>query len=216
MSDVKKFVKDNGLLLTFAGLFLLCLAGQVLSGKALYDGTQAAHGLPQVGYGKYVRTGDFLQGIFSNWQAAVLQLGSLILFGVVLHQKGTPHAKKEGNQGQAVGEGSSPKADPRDSWLKRNSLSLAFGVMFVLAFVGHWLSGAASYNSELALLHEPQMSRVAFLGSAKFWFSTMQTWEAEYAAIAIYVFLSIFLRQEGSPESKPTDATNDDTGDPNK
>jgi hypothetical protein len=212
MTALKKFVEDNGLLLTFVGLFALCLGGQILSGKALYDGTQAAHGLPQVGYAKYVTTGDFLQGIFSNWQAAVLQLGSLILFGVVLHQKGTPHSKKEGNQGAAVGE----KSNPRDSWLKKNGLSVAFGVMFVAAFVGHWLSGAESYNAELVLLHQPQMSRAAFLVSAKFWFSTMQTWEAEYAAIALYVFLSIFLRQEGSPESKPTDAPDGDTGNPNQ
>ncbi len=212
MKSVRKFVKDNALLIVFVVLFVLCLAGQVLSGKVLYDGTHAANGLPPVGYAKYVRTGDFLQGIFSNWQAAVLQLGSLILLGVVLHQKGTPHSRKDGKQGAAVGH----KSNPRDSWLKKNSLSLAFGVMFVAAFVGHWLSGAASYNSELALQHQPQLSKAAFLVSAKFWFSTMQTWEAEYAAIALYVFLSIFLRQEGSPESKPTDATDDDTGDPNK
>jgi hypothetical protein len=216
VNALKKFLNDNGLLITFVALFVLCLTGQILSGKALYDGTQAAHGLAQVGYGRYLRTGDFLQGIFSNWQAVLLQLGSLILFGVVLHQKGTPHSKKDGNQGKRVGERHQGKGAKRNNWLKRNGLSLAFGLMFVAAFVGHWLSGTASYNSELAVLHQPQVSRAGFLVSAKFWFSTMQTWEAEYAAIAIYIFLSIFLRQEGSPESKPPEASDDDTGDPNK
>jgi hypothetical protein len=154
MKAMKKFVKDNALLIAFAILFVLCLAGQVFSGKTLYDETQSAHGLPRVGYARYVRTGDFLQGIFSNWQAAVLQLGSLILFGVVLHQKGTPHSLKDGNQGRAVGK----KRTPSSSWLKRNGLSVAFGLMFVTTFVGHWLSGSAAYNSELALLHQPQVS----------------------------------------------------------
>jgi hypothetical protein len=52
--------------------------------------------------------------------------------------------------------------------------------------------------------------------SAKLWSSTLETWEAEYGVIALYIVLSIFLRQEGSAESKPPEAGDDSTGEANK
>jgi hypothetical protein len=57
---------------------------------------------------------------------------------------------------------------------------------------------------------------VAFLLSAKFWSTTLQTWQAEYLVIAIYVVLTIFLRQEGSSESKPVESRNATPGEANK
>ena len=42
--------------------------------------------------------------------------------------------------------------------------------------------------------------------SAKFWSSTLKTWQAEYLAIALFVVLSPFLRQERSAESKPVES----------
>ncbi len=35
-------------------------------------------------------------------------------------------------------------------------------------------------------------------------------------AIGLYVLLSVFLRQEGSPESKPVESHDDETGEANK
>ncbi len=62
----------------------------------------------------------------------------------------------------------------------------------------------------------PGVSLAQYVLSADFWFLTLQTWQAEYLAIALYIILSIFLRQEGSPESKPTEAANEETGEANK
>ena len=227
MMSVKKFVKDNGLLLVFTALFLVCVMGQALAGNALYNETQAGHGLARVSCWQYLRTGQFLQGMFSNWQAAILQLASLIIFGVFLRQRGAPHSmqpgeppgkseKEGGKAGKRARERRPRRGLKQGNWVQRNSLSLAFCLLFGAVFVLHLASGARAYNEQRMLEHQPAMTVNEFLGSSKFWFTTLQTWEAEYMAIALYIFLSIFLRQEGSPESKPVDAPNSETGDPNE
>lgn len=158
----------------------------------------------------------FLQGVFSNWQAALLQLGSLIIFGVYLRQRGAPHSRKLGTPRNPNPQGKSLWRGKKREWLRRNSLSLAFFSLFLLTFLLHLLSGAASYNQQRAYSHLPPLSVSAFFVSSTFWFSTFQTWQAEYMAIALYILLSVFLRQEGSPESKPVGAPNTATGNPNK
>jgi hypothetical protein len=44
----------------------------------------------------------------------------------------------------------------------------------------------------------------------------LQTWQAEYLAIAVFVVLSIFLRQQDSAESKPVESRDQTTGEANK
>lgn len=208
------FFAENSLSIVLLVLFVAFLIAQSLSGLSLYNDNQTLHGLAKIGYWQYVRTGTFLQGMFSNWQAAILQLASLIIFGVYLHQRGAPHSRKSIAFGHP--EHKDKRFPPGDRWLRRNSLSLVFVVLFVAAFLLHLFSGAAAYNQTRAYSHQPPLSVAAFSVSAKFWFSTFQTWEAEFMAIALYVLLSIVLRQEGSPESKPVESSNSDTGNPNK
>ena len=50
----------------------------------------------------------------------------------------------------------------------------------------------------------------------QFWATTLQTWQAEYLAIAVHIVLTIFLRQQNSPESKPVEASNETTGKANR
>ena len=223
---IRRFVRDNALLLAFTSLFILCLAGQAISGAVLNDATRQQHGLSPLSHWRYLATGTFLQGMFANWQAAILQLGSLILLGVHLRQRGDPHSIKGGKAEKsgstqygpmrplALNKRKLPDAMPQ--WLHDNSLSIAFVVLFAVTFALHALSGAAAYNVQRGYDHLPRLSLMAFVGSAKFWFTTLQTWEAEYMAIALYILLSIFLRQKGSPESKPPEASNADTGHPNE
>lgn len=63
---------------------------------------------------------------------------------------------------------------------------------------------------------QPLVSVWAFARSATFWFRTLQTWEAEFGVIAVFVVLSIFLQQEGSAESKPVESSDGETGETNK
>ena len=82
--------------------------------------------------------------------------------------------------------------------------------MFSLAL--HLIFGASAYNEDRSLAGQPPISIAGFLLSAKFWSTTLQTWQAEYLVIAIYLVFSIFLRQQGSAESKPVGARNTTTG----
>jgi hypothetical protein len=212
MQSISKFIKTNGLSIVLFSLFVVFLVGQSVAGFLFYNEQQASHGAAQIGYWQFLGSGTFLNGIFSNWQAAILQLASLIIFGVFLVQRGATHSRKHREPGP---KDRSTIGSARN-WMYRNSLSLAFLALFAISFALHVLTGAAAYNEQRALSGQPALSSLDFFFSAKFWFSTLQTWEAEYFAIGVYMILSIFLRQEGSPESKPVESSNEETGEGNK
>jgi len=88
--------------------------------------------------------------------------------------------------------------------------------LLMLTLALHIIVGSNAYNEERALVKQAPISIAAFLLSAKFWSTTLQTWQAEYLVIAIYVVLSIFLRQQDSAESKPVESSDKSTGEANK
>jgi hypothetical protein len=47
---------------------------------------------------------------------------------------------------------------------------------------------------------------------SQFWFESLQNWQSEFLAVAAIVLFTIFLRQRGSPESKPVHAAHSFTG----
>jgi hypothetical protein len=211
--DIKKFLADNSLSIVLSALFLIFLCGQFYFGYLAYNDNQSLYRLPPVGYGQYARTGNFLNGVFVNWQAAILQLGSLVVFSIFLVQRGATHSKEPGREGNREKVG--PYGGMRHLF-RDNSLSIVLLVLFLLSFFLHLASGRIAVNQARELVHAAPISTVQFFASPKFWFLTFQTWQAEYMAIALYIVLSVFLRQDGSPESKPPDAANSVTGEANK
>ncbi|MXP63605.1 hypothetical protein E0493_09620 [Roseomonas sp. M0104] len=210
-----KFLKDNSLSLAFLALFLACIIGQAIAGYALQaeDPAGQSHSGSQLAY---LLDANFLKGVFSNWQAALLQLFALIVLAVFLRQKGAPHSRET--------EGAQAKRRPdrlrwfgrSRSWTYANSLSLAFLGMFVLSFAGFVLAEAAVYNANRARLGEPPLAMAEFLVSADLWFATLQTWQAEFFAMGSFLILGVYLRQENSPESKPVGASDEETGETNR
>ncbi|ONK11355.1 DUF6766 family protein [Streptomyces sp. MP131-18] len=55
------------------------------------------------------------------------------------------------------------------------------------------------------------MGGVFVLISPEFWSRTFQNWLSEFLAIASMAILSVWLRQRGSPESKPVGAAHSTT-----
>lgn len=51
-----------------------------------------------------------------------------------------------------------------------------------------------------------------FLINSRFWFESFQNWQSEFLSVFAIVVLSIYLRQKGSPQSKPVDAPHSETG----
>lgn len=143
-----KFLRNNGLSLTLFALFVAFLVGESLVGHVAYNQRQSAYGAQPVGFWHYLTTGDFLDGVFSNWQAAILQLASLIIFGVFLVQRGATHSRKH------------LEPDPKHkalkrrpfgrarSWIYRNSLFLAFLALFLATSTLHLFTALGSARGE--------------------------------------------------------------------
>jgi hypothetical protein len=86
-------IKYNSLTIVLSGLFIICIAAQSLAAWRLQDEILAAHRQASVNYWANLSTGAFLEGLATNWQAAFLQLASLILFSGFLYQRGAPHSR---------------------------------------------------------------------------------------------------------------------------
>jgi hypothetical protein len=206
-------IKDDSLSIVLFALFAVCISAQSFAGWRLQNETLAAHGQSPIGYWHDLSTGTFLEGLATNWQAAFLQLGSLIVFSGFLYQRGAPHSR---DPSMPKNEQKHREEAGRFTWVYRNSLFLAFVALFMLSFALDAVVGDKAYNEVRMLGAQPRISIAAFLRSAKFWSSTLDTWQVEYLAIAVFVVLSIFLRQQDSAESKPLESSDQTTGEANK
>jgi hypothetical protein len=219
---IHRLLRDNGLSLVLFGLFALSLVGQALAGHRHYNDEQIAHQQPTVTISEYLRSGEFIEATAENWESEFLQMGAYVLFTCFLFQRGSSESKK-------IGESEPVDRDPRQSKNKRgvpwpvrrggwalrlysHSLSLAFILLFAVSFLAHAIGGARAHNEEELAHGGNAVSVIEYLGSSQFWFESFQNWQSEFLAIGMMVVLSIFLRQRGSPESKPVDAPHRQTG----
>ncbi len=109
-----------------------------------------------------------------------------------------------------------PKHPPKSlvvRFLYENSLSLIVTVFIILSLVGQALTGIKVYNDELEQMGHKALTMGEYLGSGHFIEATFENWESEFLSIVSIVVLSIFLRQQGSPESKPVVVPNSETED---
>ncbi len=218
----RRFLHDNSLSLVVFGAFLLLWFGQSVAGHRTFNEDQRSHGSPAIGYGEYLTTGHFGEATFENWESEFLQMGSYILLTVWLRQRGSAESK-------SLDGGDDVDEDPQDHrddagvpWpvrrggialaLYRNSLSAAFLTLFVLSWVSHGVTGAREYSSEQVEHGQPRVTAVEYMRSSQFWSESLQNWQSEFLAVGAIVVMSIFLRQQGSPESKPVHEATSETG----
>jgi hypothetical protein len=219
---VRRFIRNNGLSIVYLGLFLITLCVMSVAGHHHYNADQREHHDPSVSYWAYLHTGDFVEGVFENWESEFLQMGTYVLFTVWLLQKGSPESKPLDEQApQDVDPKRQRYADPprpvqRGGLALRlysNSLAIALFALFVLSFVLHAIGGTWAYNED-QLAHGGQpVSILRFVTTSEFWYQSMQNWQSEFLAVASLALLAIWLRQQGSPESKPVAAPHSKTGD---
>jgi hypothetical protein len=96
--------------------------------------------------------------------------------------------------------------------LYEHSLTIALLLLFAASFALHAMGGAREFSQE-ELAHGGQaVSTLEFMRTARFWFESFQNWQSEFLAVAALAVLSVFLRQRGSPESKPVAAAHAETG----
>ncbi|MFC5823779.1 DUF6766 family protein [Nonomuraea insulae] len=219
-----RWLKENSLALAFLIMFLLALGGQALAGMSEFNDQQLTEGSEPVSLLHYVSSSSFAVDVAENWQSEYLQFFLFIMLTVWLVQKGSPESKKtdragkESEEEQRIGRyatGSSPRwarATGARLWLFSNSLGLVMGTIFLLSWLAQAVAGQAAYNSDrLADLRDP-VSWGSYVTSAEFWNRSLQNWQSELLAVLSMVVLSIYLRQRGSPESKPVGAAHETTG----
>ena len=93
-----------------------------------------------------------------------------------------------------------------------HSLSGLFFILFFASIVLHAIGGAKAYSEEELAHGGERVSTLHYLGTAQFWFESFQNWQSEFLAVAVIVFASVYLRQRGSPESKPVAEPHRETG----
>jgi hypothetical protein len=219
-----KTLRNHSLSLVFLAMFLAALIGQAIAGHAEYNNEQIAHMSETVSFWRYVVSSNFGQAVMENWQSEYLQFTTFILLTVWVVQKGSPESKKldevgrESDEDQKIGEHAgerSPKwarARGFRLWVYSNSLVLVMGTIWIGTWFAQSVTGWSSYNADQIDHQEQTISWLGYLGSADFWQTTLQNWQSEFLAVGSMAVLSIYLRQRGSPESKPVGAPHEATG----
>src|SRR5215218_3050200 len=221
---MRRFVRENSLSIFFGLLFLGALTGQAIAGHAAYNQEQLAHGEPAVSLGRYVTSSDFGRAVLENWQSEYVQFMLFMLATVWLLQRGSPESKSldepglESERDQRIGRyalRSSP-AWARTGGIRTavysNSLLVLMAVIFLGSWFGQSVTGWTEYNEMQRAHHEATVSWSGYIGTADFWESTLQNWQSEFLAVGSFAVFAIFLRQRGSPESKPVGLPHEATG----
>ncbi len=172
----------------------------------------------------YVTSSSFGADVMENWQSEYLQFFLYVFATVWLVQRGSSESKEPGKEGvesdeeQQVGphaDGGSPAWARSGGWrtaVFSRSLGLLMGALFLLTWAVSSVAGWAAYNSEQLGQRQDPVSWVGYLGEADFWNRSFQNWQSEMLAVGSMAIFAVYLRQRGSPESKPVGAAHADTG----
>lgn len=210
-----RFFRDNGLSLVFGALLLATLTGQAFSGVSQYNDRVSINGLPQMSLGEFVTSSQFAVDVAENWQSEYLQFLLYIVLTVWLVQRGSPESKdldkvgRESDEDQKVGRfalSNSPAWAKVDGWRRHvysHSLGLVMGVFFFLSWGAQLVAGSSADNSDRMQNLEAPRAMLEYAASPDFWNRSLQNWQSELLAVGSMVVLSVYLRERGSPESKP-------------
>jgi hypothetical protein len=210
---LRRVLRENGLTLVLMALFLLFMVGQILTGMREHNQSQSEHGQPQATLFQYFATGHFWEATAENWESEFLQMAMFVILTVSLRQKGSPESKGMEGEEPSDADPSLAKDDPNAPWpvrrggvalfLYSHSLSIAFSLLFLISFALHAFGGAKAYASDQVEHGQPEPTLVDYVTSSTFWFESFQNWQSEFLSLAAMVYLSVFLRERGSAESKP-------------
>jgi len=213
----KSFFYRNSLSIVLLFLMFSSLIGQFLTGWKTENKELVENGEQALNITQYLKSGHFIQATFENWESEFLQMMLYVLLTVSLRQKGSSESKPLEVEEEVDKE---PQPHPNAPWpvkkggiwlkIYKHSLSLAFGILFLISFILHFYGSLKDYNTEQISKNEPVVSALQYISESRFWFESFQNWQSEFLAVASLVILSIWLREKGSPESKPVDMAYDE------
>jgi hypothetical protein len=217
---MRKWIRNNGLSITFFVLFVVAMLGQTFTGLKEYNAGRKEHHQSPVAMQGYLSSGHFLQATFENWESEFLQMALFVVLTISLRQKGSSESKKcEGEE--EVDREPDPKRK-NAPWpvrkggimlfLYKHSLSIVLFLLFIASFVLHFYGSLKDENEQLTAKGKLPQTFGHYITDSRFWFESFQNWQSEFLSVFAIVVLSIYLRQKGSPQSKPVDAPHDETG----
>ncbi|MCR5862238.1 hypothetical protein LRS05_08810 [Flavobacterium sp. J372] len=217
---MKAFFRNNGLSITFLLLFLASIIGQVAFGLQEHNKEQVEDGGAAVSLTDYLTTGHFIQATFENWESEFFQMALFVWFTIFLMQKGSSESKRFDGTDESDREPDPTVEDApwpvkKGGWLLavyKHSLTLSLLLLFIVSFIIHFYGSLADENEQNALKGKPLETAGEYIADSRFWFESFQNWQSEFLSVFAIITLSIYLRQQGSPQSKPVDAPHDETG----
>jgi hypothetical protein len=221
---MRTFLRQNSLGLFFGAIFLAALVGQAFAGWHAFNDQQAADQLGMISLGRYLTSASFAADVAENWQSEYLQFLLYMVATVWLLQKGSPESKPldepglESDEDQRVGEHARTDSP---AWARAGgfrttvfswSLTGVMGTIFLLSWLAQSIAGRAAYDETQLQQQLDPVSWATYVTCADFWSRTLQNWQSEFLAVGSMAVLSIYLRQRGSPQSKPVGAAHASTG----
>ena len=180
------------------------------------------HGASEVAWHQYLTSTQLARAVMENWQSEFLQFFLFILITVWLVQRGSGESKAAGESApNRIGSNESRATTPDapgwaklGDWRRRvyeNSLLLTMLTIFLLSWLAQSLTGWRVYNDQQLEHHAGAIGWGSYLLRSDYWESTLQNWQSEFLAVGSMAVFTIYLRQRGSPESKPVGAPHDET-----
>ena len=211
---MRRFLRNHGLSLVLLALFISTMLGQTLTGLREHNESNRDHGQPKVGLGEYLRSGHFWEATAENWESEFLQMAMFVVLTACLFQKGSAESKDpDGKDDPRDNDPNLSRHDPKAPWpvrrgglvlwLYSRSLGITFALLFLASFVIHAASGAREYSQDQQEHGQPPATVMQYMATSRFWFESFQNWQSEFLSLWAMVVFTIFLRQKGSPESKP-------------
>jgi len=219
---MRRVLRDNALSITMFALFLIFLAAQSVAGWKANNNDNEQHRQPPESYTEYLTSGAFVEATFENWESEFLQMGSYVVLTAYLYQRGSAESKDpdaedpDADYGEDQRRADAPWPVRRGGLalkIYENSLGIALLAIFVFSFALHVIGGAEAYSQEQVEHGEAPVSTLQYLGTSRMWFESFQNWQSEFLSLWAMVFFTIYLRQKGSPESKPVAASHDENED---
>jgi hypothetical protein len=221
---MRRVLREQSLTLFFGAIFIAALIGQAIAGHVSYNQEQIAHGEAAISLSRYVTSSDFWNAVMENWQSEYLQFMLFMLATVWLLQRGSPESKeldKEGRESKAEQKLEYAADEESPPWARAGGMRTAIYsnsllILMTAIFLGSWfaqsVTGWTEFNQQQREHHEAAITWLSYLGNADFWEHTLENWQSEFLAVGSFAAFTIFLRQRGSPESKPVGAPHSATG----
>jgi len=217
-----RWILDRSLTLAMLACFVVFAIGQLLTGWHTHNSELIEHGSSAIPLRLYLLSGHLWEAVFENWESEFLQMSAFVTFTAWLYQVGSPESRRPGvlelvdvDARRFAHLPDVPWPVKRGGWilvLYEHSLGLALFLLFVASWVGHVLGGWSEYGAAQALHGEAAPALLEYLTSSRFWFESFQNWQSEFLSVGVMIWLSVYLRQRRSPESKPVHAAHLETG----